>query len=132
MRSVLILTVLAPLCACASWPTGSYVSMGADADAGVLAPAIADYVSGVVPAGSVATLAQPQGGDALSPLLMADLTRDGVHVGAGGVPVAYVVAPLDQGVLLRITAGTAIASRYYVRNTAGGLQPGGPMMVAKQ
>jgi hypothetical protein len=131
MRRFGVMAVLAPLCACAAWPNGSYVRMTNQGDGAVLAPAIAGYVSKAVPAGTVVTLMQPTGDAVLSPVLSVDLVRAGVKMGVAGIPVAYLVTPLDQGVLLRITVGRAVASRYLVRNTGGQLQPGGPMMVAQ-
>jgi hypothetical protein len=100
-------------------------------DAAVLAPAVALYLSRAVPAGTVVTLAQPVGDTVLAPLVSVDLIHEGLKMGSAGVPVAYLVTPLDQGVLLRVTAGQAVVSSYLVRNTEGRLQPGGPMMVAQ-
>lgn len=132
----IVLAALLPLCACAAWPKGSYVQMGGDHDAAVLAPAIASYVTGAVPAGTagdvVTLVPAEQADDALTPMLRADLRADGVMVGLGGVPVSYLVAPLDKGVLLRVTLGSSAASQFFARATDGSLQPGGPMMVVKQ
>jgi hypothetical protein len=105
--------------------------MTSQSDAAVLAPAIAGYVSKAVPVGTMVTLMQPTGDAVLSPLLSVDMDRVGLKMGVAGTPVAYLVTPLDQGVLLRITVDQAVASRYLVRNTEGRLQPGGPMMVAQ-
>ena len=48
-RLVLALPLLVG--ACASWPSGSYVAVQ-DSDAAVLAPAIAEYPAGALPAGT--------------------------------------------------------------------------------
>jgi hypothetical protein len=58
---------------------------------------------------------------------VADEGQAGTH---GTHHIRYLVTPLDNGDLVRVSIDdSAQASRFFVRNTAGGLQAGGPFMV---
>ena len=70
--------------ACSAWPSGSYVQSVSDADAAVLAPVIADYLSSALPSGAMVTIAPAQTGDPISPVLAADLDRDGIKQSLAG------------------------------------------------
>ena len=120
------------LAGCAAWPAGSYVQSVSPADAAILAPAIADYLSGALPSGSAIALAPAQSDDPISSLLVVNLDRDGLSQTPSGVPVRYVAFPLDGGVLLRISiADREGASRYFARAATGTISPAGPLTVAQ-
>jgi hypothetical protein len=116
--------------ACSSnWPSGSYEAVS-NADAAVLAPAIADYLAGAMPAGSTANVAPAQAGDPISPILAVDLDREGIKQDPSGTPVRYVADLLDTGVILRISiADREGASRYFARAENGKIAPAGPLTV---
>lgn len=142
MRNLMIAGALAlSLSGCASgWPAGSYVEMSAPTDAPVLASSIAGYVTMEVPAGGKVALANSPrsaakggAGRVLASAVRSELSRDGlVVVPSGGAVVSYVVMPLGDGLLLRVLVGAGGSSRYFVRDDAGLLEPGGPLMVATQ
>ena len=120
------------LAACGTWPTGSYVQSISPADAAILAPAIADYLSGALPSGSAIALAPAQSDDPISVPLVADLDRDGLVQTPSGVAVRYVASPLDGGILLWISiADREGASRYFARAATGAISPAGPLTVAQ-
>lgn len=126
------LLVVLPLivCACqAGWPVGSYSAVDS-AQARTLTPAIAEFVSSELHGseGPVSIDAASQG-DEIGRLLPDALMRYGVMVSSSGQRVQYIAAPVDGGVLLRISVGNAIGSRMYVAN-GGSLSPAGPMTVA--
>jgi hypothetical protein len=114
-----------------SWPSGSYVADISDADAKTLAPTIADYVARAVPSNQDVHLVTAGAADPIEPIVAANLDREGIGQDARGQPVRYVAAPVDGGVLLRISIGdTQGGSLFYTRAANGNLVPAGPMMVA--
>jgi type IV secretion system protein TrbH len=129
---------------CALSPNNSYVApLQQPADAEILATGLAEFVALRLPAASSTVALDPtppdQPDSALTPALAAGLRRHGFAVADGGQQVAgsvhhlrYLVTPLDNGDLVRLTLDDAIEGpRFFARNTAGGLQPGGPYTVTQ-
>ena len=141
MRKLLPLVVIAAmLSACAYDPDSSYVEpLTAPADATILASAMTKFVSARLPAAQTALILQAtsdgQASNAVTLLLTDDLRKRGfalvVDGTAGAHRVRYLVTPLDQGDLVRLSldGGSTEASRFFVRNTAGTLQVGGPFTI---
>jgi hypothetical protein len=134
----------ASLAGCALGPNNSYVAqLQQPADAEVLADGMADFVALRLPATSSTVVLDPtpsdQAGNTLTLALTAALRRGGFAVAADGQTVSagvhhlrYLVTPLDNGDLVRLTLDDATeGSRFFVRNSAGGLQLGGPFMVTQ-
>ena len=130
------------LTGCALGPDSSYVAqLQQPADAEILADGIADFVAMRLPAASTTVALDPtpsdQASNSLTPALIAVLRRrgfavaeDGQAAPAGVHHLRYLVTSLDNGDLVRLTLdGAAEGSRFFARNTAGGLQSGGPFMV---
>lgn len=129
--------------ACGLGSGSSYVGrVETAADAKVLAGAMADFVAGRLPAGSSAVVLDPtpsvQSANALTPAFVAALRDRGFAVATasqarapGTHDVRYFVTRLDNGDLLRVTIdrGAAEAAQFFVRNSAGDLQAGGPFTV---
>ena len=132
------------LAGCALEPGSSYVAqLQQPADAEILADGIAGFVAMRLPAAS-STVAldqtrSDQARNSLTPALADALRRRGFAVAEGGqvVPAGvhhlrYLVTSLDNGNLVRLTLDDgAEGSRFFVRNTAGELQPVGPFMVTQ-
>jgi hypothetical protein len=60
------------------------------------------------------------------------ITDNGQAVPARAHHLRYLVTSLDNGDLVRLTLDDATeGSRFFVRNTAGGLQSGGPFTVTQ-
>src|SRR5208282_5237661 len=115
------------LAACGGWPAGSYVQSVGDADATVLAPAVADCIADILPSRQDIRLEPAGAGDPIAPLLPPLLDRAGFTETADGTPVSYVAGPMDTGILLRVSADNREgANRYFVRTTNGVLTPAGP------
>ena len=125
-------------------PDNSYVAqLQQPADAEVLADGMAAFVAMRLPAASSTVVLDPTPSDqvrnSLTPALTAALRRrgfavaeDGQAVPAGEHHLRYLVTSLDNGDLVRLTLDDAIeGSRFFVRNTAGGLQSGGPFIVTQ-
>ena len=137
------LLVACCVAACALESGNSYVGQVATpADAQVLAGDIANLVAGRLPAASTTVALDPtpsdQAGNVLTPALVAALRDHGFAVAdstqagtLGTHHIRYLVTRLDNGDLVRVTVddGAAEASRFFVRNTAGNLQAGGPFTV---
>jgi hypothetical protein len=132
------------LTGCALGPDSSYVAqLQQPADADILAGGIVAFVAMRLPAASSTVVLDPtptgQAGNAVSPTLAAALRRrgfavaeDGQAVPAGAHHLRYLVTSLDNGDLVRLTLDDATeGARFFVRNTAGGLQPGGPFTVTQ-
>jgi type IV secretion system protein TrbH len=120
------------LAACGSWPAGSYVQSVTPTDAAVLAPQIALYLAGALPAGSAIAVAPAQAGDPISAVLSPNLDRDGFNQTVTGTPVRYVAAPLDGGIMLRVSiADRQGASQFFSRTASGAISPAGPLTVAQ-
>lgn len=138
-----LLLIIPPfLAACALGPGGSYVSrLGTPADAQVLAASMVEFVATKLPAASSAVVLDPtpsgQAGNPVTPAFVAALRDRGFAVAddrqartAGAYRIRYLVTPLDNGDLVRVSIdGRAEASRFFVRNSAGRLQVGGPFTV---
>lgn len=132
------------LTGCAFGPDTSYVAqLEQPADAQVLANGMAEFVATRLPAASSTVALDPtpsdQADNSLTPALAAALRRRGFAVAEGGQTLPpgshhlrYVVTSLDRGSLVRLTLdGTSEGSRFFVRNSAGGLQSGGPFTVTQ-
>jgi hypothetical protein len=136
-RFGLALLASASLISCAIGPDSSYVGeLSAPGDAQILAAGMAEFVSTQLPAGSSTIALDPtpadQAGNALTPAFAAALRRRGFAI--GDTPARhrlhYWVTPLDNGDLVRLSIDDRTeASRFFVRNSRGGLQAGGPFMV---
>lgn len=143
LRLAAVLLMAGAVVACALDGRRSYVGpVETPADARVLAGDMADFVGGRLPAGSSTVILDPtpsgQAANALTPAFVAALRHRGFAVadaGQAGGPgthrIRYVVTRLDRGDLLRVTidGGAAAAARFFVRNSAGALQAGGPFTV---
>lgn len=132
------------LTGCAFGPNNSYVApLQQPADANVLANGMAAFVAMQLPAASSTVALDPtpseQARNSLTPALASALRRrgfavaeDGQTVPSGAHRLRYLVTPLDNGDLVRLTLdGATEGSRFFVRNSAGGLQSGGPFMVTQ-
>jgi hypothetical protein len=132
------------LTGCALGPDSSYVAqLEQPADAEVLANGMAAFVATRLPAASSAVALDPtpsdQADNSLTPALASALRRrgfevaeDGQNLPAGAHHLRYLVTPLDRGNLVRLTLdGTSEGSRFFMRNSAGGLQSGGPFTVTQ-
>ena len=144
-RSVAALIAAATLSGCAIDPDVSYVGpLSAPNDANVLAFEITEFTVMRLPAAQTVLVLDPtpddQASNTLTPLLTDDLHRRGFAIAdtSGATSTShhlrYVVTPLDGGDLMRVTldGGSVEASRYFVRNTAGTLQAGGPFAIRTQ
>jgi hypothetical protein len=142
LRFALPLVAVSSLVACAVGPSISYVGrVETPADAQVLAAGMVVFVAAQLPAASSTVVLDPtpsdQAGNTLTPAFVAALRDRGFAVaneGQAGAPgthhIRYLVTPLDNGDLVRVSIDDgAQASRFFVRNTAGGLQASGPFMV---
>lgn len=140
--ALMFLTAL--LAGCALGPNNSYVArLQNPSDVSVLADGMAAFVTARLPAASSTVALDPTPSDqARNPLtlaLVAALRRRGFAVAQDGQAVAggvhhlrYLVTPLGDGDLVRMTLDNAITgSHFFVRNRAGGLQSGGPLMVTE-
>ena len=139
-KSLPLIVAATMLSGCAYDPDGSYVEpLTAPADATVLAGAMTEFVSMRLPAARNALILQVtsagQASNAVTPLLTDDLRRRGFALVADGTEgahrVRYLVTPLDQGDLVRLSldGGNTEASRFFVRTMAGALQAGGPFTI---
>jgi len=133
-----ILAMLA-VSGCAIGPNTSYVGeIGPPGDAGAVASAMAEFVSMSLPGAPGVLLLDPtprdQASNTLTPSFAAALRRYGFTFSDRSRPldwsthrVRYLVTPLDNGVLARLTIdGTTDGAQFFVRNRGGRLQPGGP------
>lgn len=140
---LLPLATACALSACAVGPDTSYVtSLSAPTDAAVIAAGIGSFMRTQLPAASTTIVLDPtpteQASNALTPVLADSLRRQGFAVAQGSAPAGshtlrYWVTPLDaSGELVRLMIdGCKGASQFFVRNTAGNLQTGGPFTVAQ-
>jgi hypothetical protein len=108
----------------------------------VIASAISSFMRTQLPAASTTLVLDPtpteQASNTLTPVLTDSLRQQGFAVAqeaapAGSHTLRYWVTPLDtSGELVRLMIdGRKEASRFFVRNTAGNLQAGGPFTVAQ-
>ena len=131
------------LSACAVGPETSYVApLPAPGDAAVIAAAVASFMRTQLPAASSTIILDPtpsdQTSNALTSVLADSIRRQGFAVALASAPAGshslqYWVTPLDDsGELVRLMIdGRKRASQFFVRNTAGSLQAGGPFTVAQ-
>jgi hypothetical protein len=144
IRTWLPVLAAVSLAACMVGPNISYVApLQQSADAHVLAYGMAEFVAMRLPAASSTVVLDPtpydQAGNALTAAFAAALRLHGFAVAEAGQPVGagahrirYLVTPLDNGDLARLTIDSSTeGSRFFVRNTAGGLQAGGPFAVTQ-
>jgi hypothetical protein len=137
-----VLLAMSVLAACTLDPGSSYVGrLETPADAQILAAGMVDFVVAQLPAASSTVMLDPtpvdQVGNALTPAFAAALrdrgfaVADTTQVDAPSMHhIRYLVTPLDNGELVRVSIdGGAEASRFFVRNTAGDLQAGGPFTI---
>ncbi len=140
---LLLLAAACALSACAIGSNMSYVTaLSAPTDVAVISAGISSFMRTQLPAASTTIALEPtpteQAGNALTPLLADSLRRQGFAVARGAAPAGshtlrYWVTPLDaSGELVRLMIdGRKEASQFFVRNTAGNLQTGGPFTVAQ-
>ena len=140
---LLSLATACALSACTVGPDTSYVtSLSAPTDATVIADGISSFMQTQFSAASTAIVldATPteQASNALTPALKDSLRRQGFAVTQGVAPAGshtlrYWVTPLDaSGELVRLMIDDhKEASQFFVRNTVGNLQAGGPFTVAQ-
>jgi hypothetical protein len=131
------------LAACAVGPNTSYVAaLSAPTDATVIAASIGSFLCTQLPAASttIALDSTPtaQANNPLTPVLANSLRQHGFAVAQSGVPTGshtlrYWVTPLDaSGELVRLMIDDRkLASQFFVRNTVGTLESGGPFTVAQ-
>ena len=142
LHRILPFLAVAALSACAVGPNTSYVApLRQPADAQVLADGMAEFVAMRLPAASSTVILDPtpsdQAGTALTPAFAAALRRRGFAVAEHGDSplqsahhVRYLVTPLDNGDLVRLTLdGNTQGARFFVHNASGELQAGGPFTV---
>jgi uncharacterized lipoprotein YajG len=141
--SLLPLAAAFALAACAVGPDTSYVTpLSAPSDASLIAAGISSFMRTQLPAASTTIVLDPtpteQANNVLTPVLADSLRRQGFAVAQGAAPTGshtlrYWVTPLDaSGELVRLMIdGRKEASQFFVRNTAGNLQTGGPFTVAQ-
>lgn len=139
----LLVFATASLASCAVGPDSSYVGdLSAPGDAGILAAGMVEFVSTQLPAAASTIALDPTPPDqaSLTPALTAALRRRGFAVAddkQAAAPVThhlrYWVTPLDNGDVVRLSIDDRTeASRFFVRNSQGGLQAGGPFMVRQR
>ncbi len=145
LRFATVLVMTGPVAACALWSGDSYVDrLETPADARVLADDMADIVARQLAPASSTLILDPtpseQAANNLTPAFVAALRDRGFAVAdarQAAAPSAhrirYLVTRLDNGDLLRVTidGGAAEASRFFVRNSAGALQAGGPLTLRR-
>jgi hypothetical protein len=142
LHAALPLAAAFSLAACALGAGNSYVGqIDGPADAQVLAVGIVEFVAAQLPAASSTVVLDPtpadQAGNAVTSAFVAALRDHGFAVAdnrqtdaPGAHHIRYLVTPLDNGDLVRVSIDSdAEASRFFVRNSAGGLQAGGPFTV---
>lgn len=139
-----LLCIATLMTGCAVGPDKSYVALlQQPADAQTLADGIAAFVAMRLPAVTSTVALDPtpsgQAGNAVTPALGGALRHLGFGVAeevrtapAGVHRLRYLVTPLDNGDLVRLTLDdSAEGSRFFVRNTTGGLQSSGPFLVTQ-
>ena len=140
MRAIAVLIFALMLAGCATTrPGASFVAPEVTApDSAVLAADTTDYLRTVYPAANTTlALEAPAGKDAnaLTPALNTALREAGFAVievagnAEEGQRIRYLVSPLDHGVALRLQYQGVEASRFYHRDTNGGLVAAAPFTV---
>lgn len=142
-RLVLPALAAVALSACALDPNSSYVTeVRHPSDPFVVSHVVAEFVAFRLPPSSTVVLdptPEDQAGNTVTPALTRELQGHGFAVVEGNRPappgahrLRYLVTQLDGGDLVRLTLdGTTEGARFLVRNTAGGLQSGGPYTMTK-
>jgi len=142
-RLVLPALAAAALSACALDPNSSYVTeVRHPSDPFVVGHVVAEFVAFRLPLRSTVVLdptPEDQAGNTVTPALTRELQGHGFAVVEGNQPVPagahrlrYLVTSLDNGDLVRLTIdGSTEGARFLVRNTAGGLQSGGPFTMTQ-
>jgi hypothetical protein len=127
---------------CAISPNTSYVGeFGQPADARAVATTMAEFVSMTLPGAPGVLVLDPtpsdQASNTFTPSFAAALRRYGFTIGDDRRPLAgtmhrvrYLLTPLDNGVLARLTIDESTeGAQFFARNAGGSLQPGGPFTV---
>lgn len=130
MRTAFVAVTLMLAACSGGWPSRSYAPI-TEGEAQSVAPFITSYLAGALPAGSEVTFdVAPK--DPIEPMLNEELQSAGLsRSGSAGHRVSYVVTPVGDGVLLRVSLDdTQGMSRYFIPNQAGELYTQGPSMVA--
>ena len=143
LRSIPLLGLAVALSACTIG--SSYVGgVSGPGDAQVLAYGMAEFVAQELPAASTTLALEPtpaaQADNTVTPAFAAALRSQGFAIASENQAdtrrmhhLRYLVTPLDGGELVRIAIDDHTeGSRFFVRNTAGGLQAGGPFMVRQE
>jgi len=142
-RSLFPVLAALGLAGCAGGLETSYVGpITTPVDAEVLAVGITDFMASRLPVASTTLVLDPlsseQSGNMLTPALTAALRKRGfatVDAGStapsGAHPLRYWITPMSTGNLVRlaIDGGATEGNRFFVRNSIGGLQPGGPFTI---
>ena len=129
MRHIIIAAPLVLGACSGAWPSGSYAPIS-ETEAQSIAPIITTYLASALPRHSEVNFMSARH-DPLEPMLNDELQSVGLSRSASGHRVSYVVAPMDNGVLMRVSIDYAQGmSRYFVHNERGELYPEGPAMVA--
>ena len=142
-RSLFPVLAALGLAGCAGGLATSYVGpITTPADAEVLAAGITDFMASRLPVASTTLALDPlsseQSGNMLTPALTAALRKRGfatVDAGStappGAHPLRYWITPMSTGNLVRlaIDGGATEGNRFFVRNSAGKRQPGGPFTI---
>lgn len=132
------------LSACTIGSNTSYVApLRQSADAQVLADGMAEFVAMRLSGGASTVVLDPTPSDQVGNVLTASFAAvlrsrgfavaDGTQaMTVGAHHIRYLVTPLDNGDLVRVTIDSnAEGSRFFARNTAGGLQAGGPFTMTQ-
>jgi len=146
MKKILATMLLASaLAGCASMrPSMSFVAPEITApDAAKLAADAAQWLAKPLPPARTTIVLDPPAssrqGDVMTPAMVEQLRASGfgvVQVPKGkdaptpqGVPVRFLVSPLDTGVLMRLQYQGVEAARFYPRSTSGALVEAAPFTV---
>lgn len=139
--SVVASVALMALAGCAIFrPTGSWIELGENRDAGPLADAIASFVAETVPqpGAPIALIPPPpeQSGHLLTVQLREALAKRGFKLDDEGTenvhPLRYRVSSYQGGILLRVTLGGTEASTLFTRDSAGVLQASAPLALRRK
>lgn len=132
MRTILLTGVILGLTGCVgNWPAASYTDMPKEADLGAILGSLDECVVDLIPAhGSVKLDPAPL---AWSTIIPDTLTRNNIQTAADGIPLHYVVAQTaEHDAFVRVATPNGICAQYLLRDKAGALQTGGPVMVITQ
>jgi hypothetical protein len=141
-RLVALALTGALLAGCVGDPSQTYVAPVTASDAVVLAAAVDTFVAlSLRTRDRPVAIRAPQSEREIAPRLHELLTQEGYQVvdagqvldaGAPGAHrVSYAVTPFDKATLVRVYVDNERATRLYVRDAAGQLQPSGPYMAGE-